>query len=378
MNIKSDTYKVSITIDDIKPLVLKHIEHAQDINSIHYLKLDSSIYKYYHGLLNDYCKLILKHKYSPSKANKLAFIILLSYPIDHINNNIYTFNDITLFNKETRGDDTDFKYDGILDGDQSDGPSQDCICSYKDLQESFKVINKYSGISLLVGSECITKYKLISKKEMIIMEDDKKKRIKIKKDKKEKEDIKQKEISEHKISGYYEEYKKIKSPFNQPVDIVCNKCNLTFPIHENETFDKYYCKNCISSIQKIEKVEGKINGYTNHKHRHDKIIKNNKYSISTNTINVNCEECNLEFIKFDHQKHIQKCNNCDDKIRYLCDNCLCNSITVKTKQGLNYCKGCCHDLNETLCIICIECDRTIPIKKDDSWYNICKICKSKS
>jgi hypothetical protein len=63
---------------------VKHIEYAQDINSIHYLKLDSSIYKYYHGLLIDYCKLILKHKYSPSKANKLAFIIHIKIYKNHL------------------------------------------------------------------------------------------------------------------------------------------------------------------------------------------------------------------------------------------------------------------------------------------------------
>ena len=372
-----DTYKVSITIDEIKPLVLKHINDAQNTESIHFLKLDSSIYTYYHNLLFDYCKFKLKHKYSPTKANKLAFIVLLSYPIDYINNKIYTFNDITLFNKETRGEETDFKYDGYTDDSDFGGPRQDCICSYKDLHYSFKVTNKYSGITLLVGSECITKYKLISKIEMIIMEDDKKKMNRRKKDNKEKEDTKQKEISEHKIDGYYEEYKKLKSPFNNPVDIICNKCNLTFPINEHETFDKYYCKYCVSSIQISEKIEGKINGYTNNKHRHEKIIKNNKYLINTHIITVSCEECKLDFTKFEHQKYMNKCNKCDDKFRYLCDNCLCNSITIKTKQGLNYCKGCCYNLNESLSVICIDCDRIIPIKKDDIWYNICKICKLK-
>ena len=151
-------YKVTFTLDEIKPLVLDYIEEAQNILNWDCLQKCTQ-YNIWHSPL---IKFYEKNKtMKPTMADKLAFVILLSYPKDRINklNNI---SDITLFDIDNSNDNTDF----IYKGEEEDKSCQyDCICSYEKLQKVYLVENKYSGITLQVGSECIKKYKLLSQEE---------------------------------------------------------------------------------------------------------------------------------------------------------------------------------------------------------------------
>ena len=129
-------------------------------------------------------------------ADKLCFVILLSYP-KHIIQSLNDISDIKLFSH----DNTDFIYkeELALNHEEDESERHDCICSYEKLLKIHIVENRYSGIYLQVGSECITKHNLISNEE-------------IKKFKETEKLLKEKrkEIIECKPIGYYKEEKKRK------------------------------------------------------------------------------------------------------------------------------------------------------------------------
>lgn len=191
------TYKVTFTLDEIKPLVLEYIEEAQNISNWDCLQKCTQYNIWHSPLITFYEK---NKTMKPTMADKLAFVILLSYPKDAINklNNI---SDITLFDIDNSNDNTDFIYKGLLNfnKEENESESYDCICSYEKLFKIHIVENKYSGITLQVGSECIKKYKLLSREEL--------------KKFKEAEKLlneKNKEIKEGKPAGFYKQEKERK------------------------------------------------------------------------------------------------------------------------------------------------------------------------
>ena len=148
--------KVTFRLDEIKQLVIDNIEEAQNINNPWCLTKCKQYNQWHSPLIKFYEE---NKTTQPTMADKLCFVILLSYP-KHIIESLNDISDIKLFSH----DNTDFIYiqELCLNHVENETGSYDCICSYERLQNIHFVQNKYSGITLQVGSECITKHTLIS------------------------------------------------------------------------------------------------------------------------------------------------------------------------------------------------------------------------
>ena len=190
--IKNTSLKVTFTLNEIKLLLIDNIEKAHNISN--YSLSICKQYNLWHSPLIKYYK---KNKtIQPTMADKLGFVILLSYP-KHVIESLNDISDIKLFSHGN----TDFIYkeELSLNHEEDESERYDCICSYEKLKTIHIVENIYSGIRLQVGSECITKHNLISNEE--------------KKKFKENEKLlkeQRKEIKEGKPIGYYKEEKKRK------------------------------------------------------------------------------------------------------------------------------------------------------------------------
>jgi hypothetical protein len=368
--------KVTFTLHEIKQLVIDNIEKAHDINNPDCLFKCTDYFNWHFPLIKFYEK---NKKTQPTMADKLCFVILLSYP-KHIIESLNDISDIKLFSH----DNTDFIYiqELCLNHAENETGSYDCICSYERLQNIHFVQNKYSGITLQVGSECITKHNLISNGE-------------IKKFKETEKLLKEKrkEIKEGKPIGYYKEEKKIKKEEKERekeekenekiqkkiktgnfkrcykcdiniVDIrkdnlcICNKCKnninedlcceikkhgLNECVNCNNNFidviqnDPYLCKNCKSQ---------------------NKIIKCRMSLCSTlllvdiNTNNVSCDDC---------EKKIITCIDC--KIGFIQDTCE------------SRCE-CCQYIYENRLVnkTCVVCNEEMAVKQCELWRTYCTTC----
>ena len=156
---KNTSLKVTFTLREIKPLVIECIEEAHNSNCYSLSKCKQ--YTIWHSQLIEFYKTNKTMK--PTMVDKLCFVILLSYP-KHIIEGLNDISDVKLFSH----DNTDFIYKEELSSNREEDESEryDCICSYERLQIIHIVENRYSGIQLQVGSECITKCNLISNEEI--------------------------------------------------------------------------------------------------------------------------------------------------------------------------------------------------------------------
>ena len=201
MESKKQIYRVSFTIDEIRPLVLRYLDTAQNIANSDCL-MKCTTYSIWHDPLIEFFKKN-KNEKKPLMPDKLAFVILLSYP-RRIIEELTDISELSLFGNSDN--ETDFTYNAELTtdtfennyGDNNSG-NYDCICSYHNLRYVHYVENKHSGITLCVGSECINKNKLLSEEEY--------KKL-LNNDKKLQE--RDKEIKEGKPIGYYKEQKRLK------------------------------------------------------------------------------------------------------------------------------------------------------------------------
>lgn len=329
---KKEVYKTSFTLLDIKPLVLSKIDNAQDINNPYSLSR-LRFYEQYHYPL----EIWFKNKYNkmPSKADKLAFIILLSYPKKYIIN-ATSFDDFKLFN--TKDDiNSDFKLVGVIDiefneNNEFNDEHIDCICSKNNLKYVSRVENKYSNIELYIGSECIRKYKIISQEEINKMNEIN-----------ERQKERQKEINEGLPLGYYEEQRRL---------------------------DKIRKKD-----EKIKKENDKI----------QKKVESGNYRI--------CYLCNVTLINIRHNKDKRICEKCDCKLNlqkslsdyykclhnqikllcehYECSNCKNDYIFILS--GSKYlCKKCVMDYKIISCKICDE-NVLLNINSNDIYCNDCEV-----
>jgi hypothetical protein len=191
---KNTSLKVTFTLHEIKQLVIDRIDEAHDNRNCYSLS-NCKQYTVWHSHLIKFYKTNKTMK--PTMIDKLCFVILLSYP-KYIIECLNDISDIKLFGH----DNTDFIYKEELSSNHEEDEIEryDCICSYERLHIIHIVENKYSGIFLQVGSECITKCNLISNEE-------------IKKFKETEKLLKEKrkEIKEGKPIGYYKEEKKRKN-----------------------------------------------------------------------------------------------------------------------------------------------------------------------
>jgi hypothetical protein len=383
--------KITFTLQEIKPLVIENIDNAQNVNSELFIPRLKSYTELHYPLIKFYTKY---KKNKPTMADKLCFVILLSYPkniIDRLND----ISDIKLFSH----DNTDFNYkdEFTLNHEENENETYDCICSYEKLKLVHIVENIYSGIRLQVGSECITKHKIISNKELkkfnetdkLLKEKRKeikegkpigyykaeKERQKAEKERQKAEKERQKAEKERQKAEKENEKKleKIKTGnfkicYTCKINIVdirkiklciCNKCKnknyeeLGFQIRHNYGIN--YCENCERNF-----IDIKYNTPCLCKDckTQNKIIKCHMSICSTimvvdiNTNNIFCDDC---------EKKIIKCIDCKkDFIQNTCE--------IRCRHCLfNY-------ENKFISKICVSCSEIMNIKSTESWRTYCNDC----
>lgn len=371
---------VTFSLQEIKQLVIDNIEEAHNIRNGFCLSKCKQ-YNLWHSPLIKFYK---THKTTqPTMADKLCFVILLSYP-KHIIQSLNDISDIKLFSH----DNTDFIYkeELALNHEEDESERHDCICSYEKLLKIHIVENRYSGIYLQVGSECITKHNLISNEE-------------IKKFKETEKLLKEKrkEIIEGKPIGYYKEEKKRKREEKEMnklkkqnekiqekiktgnfkicymcginiVDIrkiklcICNKCKnknyeeLGFQIRHNYGINN--CENCERNFIDIKYNMPNMPYLCKHCKPQNKIIKCHMSICSTimivdiNINNIFCDDC---------EKNIIKCIDCKkDFIQNTCE--------IRCRHCLfNY-------ENKFVSKICVSCSEEMNIKSTESWRTYCNDC----
>ncbi len=368
--------KITFTLQEIKQVVVENIDIVQNVNSELFITRLKSYTELHSPLIRFYKKY---KKSKPTMADKLCFVILLSYP-KRIIESLNDIHDIKLFSH----DNTDFIYkcELTLNREEDEHERHDCICSYEKLQNVHIVENKYSGICLQVGSECITKHNLISNEEL-------KKFNETEKMLKEK----RKEVKEGKPIGYYKEEKERKKAEKERKKAekenekkiekiktgnfkMCYVCNINIvDIRKNELCICDKCKNkkyeelCFQirhyGINKCENCECnfidiKCNMYYLCKvcKLKNKIIKCNISMCSTimvvdiNTNNISCEDC---------EKNIIKCVDCkNDFIK--------NDCEVRCRHcQFNY-------ENKFVVKICVSCNEEMNVKTSEIWRTYCNDC----
>lgn len=383
---KFEVYKISFTMEEIRPLIIRHIDIAQDSNSYNSL-WNLKDYTYYHNQLKEHYTEIEKEE-KPSMADKLAYIVLLSNPKRKIRES-ESVEDFKLFREDRE---PDFKIVKVIEAENNENDEHhedynDCICSYKNLKTVYFVENIHTGIVLQVGSECIKKYKLVSEKEFK-SENKKHKEIIAKKNERELE------VKQELPLGYYEnerqlkkikieeEKKQIKKEKNREkletgnYRYCCLCEDSLMNIKKNK--DKYICDKCVNNDKKllINKIKNECNRYncnncdtefisilSNSEYLCKKCIKNNKIII--------CKICQDKFLLEIGSNDIY-CGDCE--VRLI--NCIdCNNTTIKNTNDLARCKTC-QILYENKKILkkCCECEEEFIINQKETWRTYCKLC----
>jgi hypothetical protein len=393
-------YKISFTLDVIKPFVLLHINHAQDINNPHSLS-KLRFYGQYHRPLEDWFKKNCNKP--PSKADKLAFIILLSYPKQRVID-ATSFDDFRLF---TVNDDkkSDFKFINTIDLDYNEEDEFDehidCICSKDNLKYVTRVENKYSGIQLYIGSECIKKYKIVSEEEIKKMND-------INSKKKERK----REIDEGLPVGYYndlrlceknrkieeknrkieeknrkleeknkKERQKIQEKLNTGNYKLCYLCHKSL-MNIKDNKNKRICESCVENdigdlIEAIsDSIIKKCQIYdcNNCDNPYNSFFSNNEYLCKPCTKDnkiILCKICKT-CVLLDIDSSDLYCENCEKKLF----NCIdCSQESIRWANNSDRCQTCqlCYN-NKMILQKCETCETCFERKNGDTWKKICHDC----
>ena len=352
MNTKNDNhnniYYTNIVLDDeFKELIYKHIKYAQDVFHVNYLPTLTA-YSVYHVPLEAY--FMKKYKKSPSKPDKLTFLLLLTYPI-HILKTFKSVRDIKLtFESEqsdfeicdekilTKNNINDYQND-----DFEEGFVNTCICS-KGIQNIFIVKNKYSNITFQVGCDCIEKNGLVNREE-----------IKIYKEKIELLREREKERMDNKPEGYYEKLRQEDKIMKQQAKLMLKEEKLS---KKNEEFIN-------KELKRLNKASS-----GNYLSKKCYFCKSDTIFKSTEIVLLCCKCCSQEqkkrktLINYDI-KNIKECTKCNhyfankkgfftikDFFNKLCDTC----------YQLKKCINCNKDFNSEN-DLCLECEKIYKIKK---------------
>lgn len=371
-NSKENIYKVSFTMDEIKPIVLENIDRAQDIRSQWCLSRCVT-YEIYHYPIEQFYKENKSKK--PSMADKLAFILLLSYPKQMVEK----FNDISEL-KLFSDDNTDFTYERYFELTEDETDHHDCVCSYERLQTIHIVHNKYSGVQLQIGSSCITKYKIISNKELQKFKEAEKLRKE-----------QQKEILEGKPIGYYKELKRIKKEERANFKIekekekietkiksgnfkICYKCNINLvDIRHNNLCICNKCKNpidiLINHAVKTYEINACVNcekTFIDKKNIDSYLCKNCKLHKKV----IQCKMCFTELFLIDINSTDKYCEKCEKKIKICID---CKNNYLENNMHNVRCYSCQYNYENRLIIIdCKSCKNEFSTK--DNWRTYCNEC----
>ena len=193
---KGKIYETSIQINDIefKKLAIKYSKIAQDPRGERGFLSVLKRYEMYHEPLKEF--FIKTQGKKPTQCDNLTFVALLTYTEKQINN-FTSVKDIKLSFNNSIGD-SDFESTGFhVGGDIRDNT---CICN-KNILYVHRFRNKYTGITINIGSDCNELYGLISK-------DDPNYKSTCKKIEEHKE--KEKEKAEGKPEGFYENERAMK------------------------------------------------------------------------------------------------------------------------------------------------------------------------
>ena len=184
--------KVSFELnDELKEIIYKQLEEAQDFTSPYNLSIRTE-YNMFHVNLDNYFRKIGLNK-KPNKTDYLAWILLLTYPKDKIKC-FENISDLNIHFTDKNSDKTDFVIIDFIEKTHDDmDTANTCICSQR-IENIYKLQNKFSGVNIQLGCDCIERYGLVSKSE-------------ISECKKKMKEIKErnKEIAEGKPIGYYKE-----------------------------------------------------------------------------------------------------------------------------------------------------------------------------
>ena len=392
MESKKQIYRVSFTIDEIRPLVLRYLDTAQNIANSDCL-MKCTTYSIWHDPLIEFFKKN-KNEKKPSKSDKLAFVILLSYPRRIIEGLTY-ISELSLFGNSDN--ETDFTYNAELTMDtfennygENNSGTYDCICSQYNLRYVHFVENKHSGIRLSVGSECINTHKLLSEEEY--------KKL-LNNDKKLQE--RDKEIKEGKPIGYYKEQKRLKKEEKEKEKIKkqeerekiktekenekllrngnfkrCQMCNTNvIPISLN------FCYNCVlPNIQEIKKMEYNIirdYGLMECQNCDKKCIDKKtecylcEMCVTTDKI-MKCQTLNCQTLMVVDIKTLSVyCDCCEENI-IKCIECNKKFISHNNNKKCSCCMF--NELNACINIECVRCKNEFTSKKIDNWKRYCKEC----
>jgi hypothetical protein len=383
---KALCYRPSYELYEVKHLALEEIKIAQDVNNRECLSYITT-YQIYHNKISKYFKRKL------SKQDYFAYIILLTYP----ENMIRQFNKFEELNLFTDKDNSDFIYIETRFVEHDDITNEllenlDCVCSQLKLKTIHIYRNKYTGILIQIGSECVKKHKLISQKELIEL------KKKIKELKILNEDMLL-EKNEGKPIGYYKEKRekeKQEKENNKNKKLEKIKENINKKLESKNYKRCIYCCNNIFCIKKI-----KINI---EKFICSKSCLNNNLNLLNEIYKKSyeydeCASCNIEFI---HKKNKYICMNCEKKEKIikcqLCENLFidniisndkyctdcekniilcnsCNMVCLKSYLVDDKCQQCNHILkNNLIKKICLSCKKPLYLNNSENYRTFCKDC----
>ena len=374
--------------EEFKKLVYKEIITAQDTNSVLYLGKRIS-YEMYHDILKKH--FIKFYGKKPTQTDNLAFMLLLTYPKKNIEM-FQTFTDLKLaFNNIS--EESDFESNGFTIYDAFG--QANCICN-ENIMNAHIFRNKYSGVTIQLGSVCNKKYGLISK-------NDPRYKSTCKKIKEHKE--KEKERNENKPEGYYENerqykkqekeelklkqieeniWKKMKKELNK-----LNKKNIGIFIIKHcllcckegiyKTVEPFICSTCVFTEIKIKKISLNINIKQNKAYDECLLCYEEFININKKTQNL-CKKCQqkwcLEKCKMCPEKFLKHkiisdlyCPDCDDNLSKCID---CHRDILKPSQR---CYKCEYKFTNNLdLIICKYCKKEVYLKKGETWKKNCTDC----
>jgi hypothetical protein len=157
----SGTTKLVLT-EAFKEFVKKTIIiDAQNINSKYYLS-NITVYGIYHDQLLRFMQNI-NPKYKESQTDNLAYVLLLTYPIEMIDS-FLSFQDLNLaFQNGKKSDFTDRGFK-CISYENEEICLNTCICNER-LKNIYVFENNFTNIRFQLGCECVLRHKLLDKND---------------------------------------------------------------------------------------------------------------------------------------------------------------------------------------------------------------------
>jgi hypothetical protein len=393
----NDVLKVSFTLQEIKQLVISNIKYAHDINDSDCLSRITQYDRWHIPLINYYKK---NRTTKPTMADKLCFIILLSYP-EHIVEGLNDISDIKLFMFRDECGDFNYITYNEFNNEEEEYEKHDCICSFERLKHIYIVENKFSGIRLQVGSKCIHRYNIISNEELKkFKETEKLLKIKQKEEKegkpigwyeeekkrkKEEKQLKQEETQKRKeetqqrremslLNKELIKQEKIKSGYYK----ICYNCdeNLVYTRHTNLCICNK-CKNANYEILGLEIRNYGIIECENCNHNFIDVKRTYPYLCKTCKITnkiLKCCMCRCQTLMIvDINTHTIYCDDCEIKI-IKCVDCKKGFIQTSCESRCSYCQSNYNYNNKFVTKSCLSCYDEITVKKTETWITYCSVC----